>query len=188
MTICIYSPFPVHRPLRPRSFRQRLEATPPAPAWPDPVKERTKERTKSPTPPQPPFLTRPRCRFVWPHPASHPRGAQEAQDRSSAPLVCQQVPDRESILASSRFLSNFCPQGLLLRSPLLAVLEQVLPGLRLVLAPPACRRIRVLCPLQVLCCAAVPRPELVKSFRQSFRAFCYRCLLLHTTTIKQKDE
>ena len=99
------------------------------------------------------------------------------QDRAAASLICEQVPDREAVSPFSCLLSYLRPQGLLLRLPLLTFLKQVVSCLSLALAPPACRRIRVLRPFWVLPCAAVLCSELMGSLCQPFWPSRYRCIL-----------
>jgi len=120
----------------------------------------------------PPFRPGSRAAFVPLRSGSHLApyfcGAQEVQDGTSAPPVCEQVPDLVTVLSTSCLLPHFRPQDLLLRLPPRAVLKQVFPCLRLVLAPPAFCAVCVPCPFQVLPCAAVPRSELVIAFGQAF--------------------
>jgi len=71
-----------------------------------------------------------------------------------------------AVLPFPCLLSYFRPQDLLLPLPSPAVLEQLFPRLRPVLAPPAGRAVCILRPFQVLPSAAVPRSELVKASRQ----------------------
>jgi len=78
-----------------------------------------------------------------------------------APFVSEEVADRETVLPTSR------------RFSLLAVLEQVVPCLCLVLTSPALR-VRVFRPLHVLPGMAVPRSGLMELLCQPLRSSCHR--------------
>jgi len=76
---------------------------------------------------------------------------------------------------AARCKHPFClrPQDLLLRLPLGALLEEVVPGLRSVPAPPALRGESVVRPVKVVPGQAVPRLELVELRGKSLGAACY---------------
>jgi hypothetical protein len=67
---------------------------------------------------------------------AHIRGGEEIQNRLAAPPIGE-VPDFKPVLPPPGLLAHLRPQNLLLGLPVGAVLEDVLPRLRPVWAPPA---------------------------------------------------
>jgi len=96
------------------------------------------------------------------HPPSNIRGGEEVQYRPPTPLVRQEVPDLSPALPPSGLLPHLRPQYLLLGLPLRTLLEEVLPSLVRVPAPPALWGGSVLRPVEVLPRYAVPCLELVE--------------------------
>jgi len=96
------------------------------------------------------------------HPPSHIHRGEEVQYCPAAPPIGQEVPHLLPVLPPPRLLLHLRPQDLLLRLPLGALLEEVVPGLRSVPAPPALRGGPALCPVEILPGQAVPRLELVE--------------------------
>jgi hypothetical protein len=79
----------------------------------------------------------------------HIRGGEEVQDRLAAPLVGEEVPNLGVIIFLAGFPSHLRPQDFPLGIPLGAILEEVLSGLGLALAPPALGGGPVLRPVKV---------------------------------------
>ena len=89
-------------------------------------------------------------------------GREEVQHHLAALPIDQEVPYLPPILPPPSLLLHLHPQDLLLWLPLGALLEKIVLGLRLVLAPPALRCGLVLCPVEVLPSQTVPCLELVE--------------------------
>ena len=102
------------------------------------------------------------------HPTSHLRAAQKVQDHAGVQSVCEQVPDRQSVLSPSRLLSCLRSRDLLLWLRFLAVLEPGSSRLCHVATSSTLCYVCVLHPFEVLPCAAVTRSELVKACCQTF--------------------
>ena len=69
--------------------------------------------------------------------SAHVRSPEELEDRLAAPLVREQFRHHPLVLRALCVLLHLRPHRLLLGSPSGAVLEQVLPGLSGLAAPPA---------------------------------------------------
>ena len=148
---------------------------------------RTKERTKERTPPTPSLWTP--CSLVWAGttavppqrpapPAATPRSPRrppprpapvfphpsriEIKDRPAAPPVSQKVSHLPPVLPPPSLLLHLHSQDLLLRLPLGALFEEVIPGLRSVSVPPALRGGPILRPVEVQPSQSVPRLEQVE--------------------------
>ena len=117
------------------------------------------------------LLRRPRPVSVAWHavpPTSHLRAAQKVQDHAGAQSVCEQVPDRQSVLSPSRLLSFLRPPDLLLWLRFLAELEPGSSRLCHVATSSTLCYVCVLHPFEVLPCVAVTRSELVTACCQTF--------------------
>jgi len=96
------------------------------------------------------------------HPPSHVRRGEEVKYCPAAPPIGQKVPHVPPVLPPSGLLLHLCPQDLLLRLPFWTLLEEAVPGLRSVRAPPALRGRMALRPVEILPSQGVPRLELVE--------------------------
>ena len=110
--------------------------------------------------------------YLHRHPSSH-ICREEFRHRPATPPTGQEVAHLPPVLPSARHLSHLSPQDLLPRLPLGALLEEVVPGLRSVSAPPAWRGGSILCPVEVLPGQAVPHLELVEPRGESLDAPSY---------------
>jgi len=88
------------------------------------------------------------------------RGSPRSPDCS---LVGEEVSDPEPELTFSCLPPYLCPQDFLLAFPVRTALEEMLPRLDPVRAPPALSGGLLLCPREVLASKAVTRPQLVES-------------------------
>ena len=83
------------------------------------------------------------------HLSAHVRSPEELEDRLAAPLVREQFRHLPLALPALCVLLHFCPHRLMLGSPSVAVLEQVLLGLSGSAVPPALVVLPQFDPLQV---------------------------------------
>ena len=84
------------------------------------------------------------------HPPSHIRRGEEVQYRPAASPIGEEVPHLPPVLPPPRLLLRLRPQDLLLRLPLGALLEEVVPRLRPGSAPPALWGESALRPVEIL--------------------------------------
>jgi len=109
-------------------------------------------------------------------PPSHIRRGEKVQYSPAAPPISQEVPNLPPVLPPPRLLLHLRPQDFLLRLPLGALLEEVVPGLRSVPAPPALRAGPSLRPVEVLAGQAVPRLQLVEPSCEPLGAVGHRAI------------
>jgi len=180
----MYSPFPVRcprgggtlqAPLLPSARLQSpLPAPPTTPAAPPPTPRSLRLPLLAPSFPRPWFL------FLFIHTRMrlkpHVRGGEEVQYRPPSPLICQEVPHLPPVLPPPSLLPHLRPQGHLLGFPLRTHLEEVLPSLVRVPAPPALRGGPILRPIEVLLGQAMPRLDLVEPRGKPFSAPSHRAV------------
>jgi hypothetical protein len=111
-----------------------------------------------------------------PQPASGPayiRGCGEVQDRLTASLIGEEIPDLEPALTSPCLLPHLCPQSFLLAFPVRAALKEVLPCLGPVSALPALSGGLLLRPHEVLASETVTRLQLVDPRSELLVGVCW---------------